>query len=239
MRAPLSPGSSRMTRRESIAALAYLPVHVLLLPLAMSFVLLPLIPSLSDAAFNLIYYAVGLVYMLAFELRFLRRDFDPLCDRPFNCLVEVLAGYGIMLALNLAVNSLLSLFPADNPNNAAVMDMANMEMGTVSAMAVFMAPIVEEILFRGAVFGLLRRKSRVLAYAASILLFSLYHVWSFALLDAAALLYLVQYIPASFVLCRCYERTESVWAPIFLHMLINGVSLSLLSQLEELLCRML
>lgn len=239
MRRPLSPMRSRMTRREGIAALVYLPVHVLLLPLAMSFVLLRLLPTISDAVFNLIYYAAGLGYMLLFELRFLRRDFDPLCDRPFTCLVEVLTGYGIMLLLNLAVNSLLSLFPADNPNNAAVMDMAGVELGAVSAMAVFMAPIVEEIMFRGAVFGLLRRKNRALAYAFSILLFSVYHVWSFALLDARALLYLVQYIPASFVLCRCYERTDTIWAPIFLHMLINGVSLSLLSRLGELLCRIL
>ena len=231
----LPPFTSRQTKGEAIAALVYIPVHVVILPMLLSLVLLRFFSNASTALFNLIYYGIGLAYMLLFQMKFLRRDFDPLCDRPIGCLLEVLAGYGLMLLLNIALNGLLSLFPADNPNNAAVIDMAGIDMNSVSAMAVFMAPIVEELMFRAGVFGLLRRRSRVLAYAASILLFSVYHVWSFALIDPWALIYLIQYIPASFVLCRCYERSNTIWGPIFLHMLINGVSLSLISALGDLL----
>ncbi len=239
MKRPPLPFTSRQTRGEAVAALVYLPLHAVLLPLLLSFLLLNFFPESSTAVFNLIYYALGAVYMLCFELRFLRRDFDPLCDRPIRCLTEVFIGYGLMLGMNLAVNLGLSLLPADNPNNAAVMDMAGSELGTVSAMAVFLAPLVEELMFRGAVFGRLRRRSRALAYGASMLLFSVYHVWSFALLDPRQLIYLVQYLPASFVLCRCYERTDSIWGPIFLHMLINGISLSVISSLGEYLCLIL
>ena len=48
------------------------------------------------------------------------------------------------------------------------------------------------------------------------------------------LLYMLQYIPVSFLLCRCYERTESIWCSIFFHMLVNGVALNALSALESL-----
>lgn len=236
---PLPPFTSRQTKGEAIAALAYIPVHVVLLPLLLYAVLFRLFPGISEGGFNFVYYAIGAGYMLLFELRFLRRDFDPLCDAPLACLIEVLAGYGLMLLLNMAINGALSLLPADNPNNAAVIGMADAELGTVSAMAVFLAPIVEELMFRAGVFGLLRRRSRFLAYAASILLFSVYHIWTFAVFDPRELLYLVQYVPASFVLCRCYERSNTVWAPIFLHMLINGVSLWIISSYEELLCLIL
>ena len=246
---PLSPFTSHQTKGEAIAALVYLPVHVLILPMLMGFVFARFMPGISTAAFNFIYYAIGIGYMLAFELKFLRRDFDPLCDRVLDCMIEILACYGIMLLLNLLMNGLLMLLLnllngfsfsfADNPNNAAVIDMTVTDMNSVSAMAVFIAPIVEELMFRAGVFGLLRRRSRILAYAVSILLFSLYHVWSFALADPYALIYIVQYIPATYVLCRCYERTNSIWGSIFLHMLINGLSMAAITTLGDYLCLIL
>ena len=219
----------RLTRGEAIASLVYLPVHVFLLPVLMSYVLLWLAPNTKDVTFNFIYYAIGAGYMLLFELKFLRREFDPLCDRLTYCLLEVLAGYGLMIMMNFAVNALLSILPADNPNNAAMIDMARLDMGPVFAVSVFLAPFVEELTFRAGVFGLLRRHSRRLAYVVGVLLFSLYHIWHYAIFDVRELLYIIQYIPASFVLCRCYERTDTVWGPIFLHMFINAMSLYIVS----------
>ena len=44
-------------------------------------------------------------------------------------------------------------------------------------------------------------------------------------------IFLLQYIPASLLLARCYERCNSIWGSIFFHMLINAVSFSALSVL--------
>ena len=44
---------------------------------------------------------------------------------------------------------------------------------------VFLAPVVEEALFRGYVFGNLREYSRGAAYLVSCLVFALIHVWPF------------------------------------------------------------
>ena len=67
-----------------------------------------------------------------------------------------------------------------------------------------------------------------------MLLFALYHVWSYALADPTAWIYLLQYLPAGFLLARVYEKTNSLWASIFLHMTVNGVSMLAVSAMGRL-----
>ncbi len=221
------PFTSRLTKGQAIAALVYLPVHMVLLPVIVTIMMLR--GLLDETQANLLCYVLGVAYMLIFLWKFFRRDFDALCDRPWACIREVLVCYGLMLCCNFVVNSIMLLLGmGDNPNSEAVFDMAGMTFGPIAAMAVFMAPIVEESLFRAGLFGLIRRRNRTLAYVVSMAMFSLYHVWSYALMDLKNLLYLLQYIPVSYLLCRCYERTNSIWGSIFLHMLVNGVSMWLL-----------
>lgn len=236
MRKELPEFTSRLSRGETIAALLYLPVHLALLPLV-------LVPSaaylgLDVTDLNLILYAVGTVYMLLLLFKFLRRDFDPLVDRPGYCLMEIITHFALMYLANLAVASLLLLIPwftGDNPNNSAVMDMAGQDWGKMSAMAVFLAPIVEECMFRAGIFGTLRRYNRWAAYIVATLAFSIYHVYGYAVQDSTYWLYIIQYIPVSILLCRVYERTNTIWSSIFFHMLINWVSMNALQMLEELL----
>ena len=217
--------TSRMNRGEMIAVLAYLPLHMWLIPTILQAI--PVTRSLSEATMNLIAYAFATVYMLAVAGRFLRRDFDPLCDHLSYCITEILINYGMMLAFNLILNGIFSLLQTgENPNNAMVFELADFEYGKVAAAAMFLAPIVEELIFRAGIFSLLRDRNRVLAYAVSMLLFSLYHVWSYALQDPVYWLFLLQYLPVSWLLCRCYEHCNSMWGSIFLHMVINGVAMS-------------
>lgn len=221
--------TSRMSRGETAAALIYLPIHAAILPIVL---VLLLIGRMDTADINFIAYAIGFVYMLLFELKFLRREFNSLCDRPLDCFVQVLICYGLMLGLGLCVNSLMLLLGFDsNPNNTAVIDIAEVKMGATTALAVFLAPMVEELIFRGGLFSLLRRYNRLLAYVVNILIFGLYHIWSSVIDSPINLIYIIQYIPATYALCRCYERTNSIWAGIFLHMLNNGMSLLMLNLL--------
>ena len=228
--------TSRLTRGELIAALIYLPLHVWLIPLLLY--TLPETKMLSDITVNVIVYISGAVYMLVLLGRFLRRDFDPLCDHFRYCIFQIVICYGMMLAFNMILSMVLMLIlPADsaNPNNTAVMEMAGMEYGKTAALAIFLAPLVEEPVFRGAIFGTLQPRNRVLAYAVSMILFSLYHVWGYALQDPIYWIYLLQYLPVSWLLCRCYERCSTIWGSIFFHMLVNAVSVSALNALSNLL----
>ena len=96
------------------------------------------------------------------------------------------------------------------------------------AVAVLLAPIVEEPLFRGLLYGQIRRRSRAAAYCVSVLLFCFYHVWQYLLLDWRYIFQMINYVPASVGLCYSYEKSGTVWAPIAFHMFINAVSMSVL-----------
>lgn len=225
--------TSSQSRWERILALCWLPVHLYLLPRAICH----FFPAIDTSWLNVAVYASGAVYMLLTQFRFLRRDFDPLCDRPGYMLLELLVSYGAMLLFNMAVGGILMLLVDgfDNPNNAAVVDMAQTSGGPVTALAVFLAPVVEELMFRAGIFAGLRRFGRLPAYLICMLLFSLYHVWGYALSDPVAWIYALQYLPVTFLLCRIYERTNTIWGSILLHMFINFVALNALTMLEKLL----
>ena len=233
--------TSSMQPREYAAALLWLPVHLVLLP--MFCVRLIENGTLTESQANLLVYGAGAFALCLLCFGFLRRDFDPLCDRPFACLLEILLSYGMMLGCNLIASTVLNLLEnllgnsqdLLNQNNEALLDLAGEDFGSISAVAIFLAPITEELMFRGGIFGLIRKKSRAWAYAAGTLLFALYHVWGYALLDPSYWLYLLQYLPAGFLLCRCYERSNSVWCSIFFHMLVNLISLRLLMLIQQLL----
>lgn len=240
---PIFNFTSKMTRRERLAALIYLPIHFAALPVAAAVVLIKFYGDLSAVTVEAIYYAFGVAVMLLCEFRFLRREFDTLCDRPLRCLYTAFLGYGLMYTLNLLAAEILSLLlgdaamtmSLDNPNNNAVLGLFDEQYGLAAATTIFFAPVLEEILFRGGLFGTLRHRNRLAAYLVTIFLFSLYHVWQGALLDWRNLLFIVQYIPVSFVLCWVYERSDTIWSPIFLHMFINFASLKALEQLKTML----
>ena len=233
-RRALPPFTSEMTKRERIMALSYIPFHVALLPLLMTW--LSVYAGLIDeVTANVLCYSIGFIYMLIFEFRFLRRDFDPLCDHMLHCALEIIAGYLLMTVCNYCTSIIiLAVLPnASNPNNNAIIDMANIDLRWVKAMSVFLAPVAEELMFRAGIFGTLRRRSRFAAYTVSALAFSLYHVWGFAIADPINWIYIIQYIPVSLLLARCYERTNSIWSSIFFHAAVNAISLQALYALQN------
>ena len=241
------PFTSALTRREAALVLAYLPLHLFLLP----YIFNRLFESgaVDQAGANVIYYSLGFVWMLFTAFGFLRRDFDALIDAPLRCLGEVLGGYGLMLCCNLLVGLLfLYLLPMldSNPNNQAIAEAAGVAEASgaaagvgvsmtggraINAVIVFFGPVVEELLFRAGIFGLLRQRSRRAAYIVSALCFAVAHIAPYAALSPINWLYLVQYIPAALLLARCYERSNCIWCSIFFHMLNNGVALKALSLL--------
>ena len=213
---------SEMSLWQSIAAILWLPMHVLGLPWALDF----LHPGFTLAGLNFWTYALGAGLMTLLCLGFLRRDFDRVWERPFYILGQVLLGYALLMAADFLVALLVyAVAPQENPNNEAILDLVKADPGRILAITVVLAPLVEELMFRGGVFGLLRRWNRWLAYGLCVLVFAVYHTWQYALDDPVFWIYLLQYLPAGFLLCRSYEKTECIWTPILLHMLNNSISL--------------
>lgn len=211
----------------------YLFVHAVALPLGLN-LLIQVLPEIapSTAYINFIYYAFGAVLIFVVIRRAFRTGFDVLCDRPLTVTYAVLLGYMLIMALTYLASLAVLIFPeelknVDNLNNDSIMNMADSQYGITAAMAVFLAPLVEEPLFRAGVFGSVRKRSRVWAYVLSVGLFALYHVWQYAVAfaDPLYLLMAIEYIPAGVALCWAYERTGSIWSPVFLHGLVNAMSL--------------
>lgn len=222
-----------MPRGARIAGWVYFPIHVAVLPLTIGVLLMAVLGKLpSDVTCNVWYYLIGLVFTLAVMWRFLHRSFDTMAGSILRCIGMMLAAYGIDVLLSLVLQlgtGLIGELPV--PNNDAVTGLAKVDYKRMTAVAVFMAPLVEECLFRGVVFGTIRPHSRFWAYAVSIALFSLYHVWQYVVMygDPKLLLSALAYVPVSAALTFCYEQTRSIWPPVFFHMCINALSLAVLA----------
>jgi len=220
-----------LTRSETAAGFVYLPLHFFALPLLLSLAVV-YVPGMTEIRGTLAYYALGAVFLAVFMMPYLRRQFDALLDRPLTSLFSVVGAFMINMALSYAVMLLLIRFgeTGENPNNQTIFTLVGREFNITKALAIFIAPVLEETLFRGVLFGSLYRRGRLLAFTVTMALFSFYHVWEYALaaMDVRVLLYMIEYLPVSFALCWCYERSGSLWAPIALHMFINAVSFAAL-----------
>ena len=223
-----------MTRREKIAGWIWLPVHVVALPL-----FLPLLMYLlngkqavtDSVTLNIWYFLISLVFLFIAQFRFFRESYQVLRHNFRRAVIAMLIGWFMLAAGNVALQIIMDLFGGmpGSPNDEAVDELLHQDMRRMVAAAVIMAPIVEEALFRGLIFGAIRGKSRVLAYAVSMVLFGLFHVWQYAVAgqSLAPLLSGFAYLPIAFVLAFCYDYSGSIWTPIFFHMFYNAVALSM------------
>ncbi len=222
---------NRMTPVQTALGWCYFPLHFILLP-----VLLRLYAAVSGtldgAGINLIYYGAGTAFLLFVMLPWLRDSFDLLLDRPGSCVRGIVTAaalsFGCSLLMGLLLMALGDVDP--NPNDTEIMAQASRDNGVIMSLAIFIGPLIEETLFRGVVFGSLRRRSRVLAYLVSLFLFCLYHVWQYAVYngDITMLLYGLEYIPIGLVITWCYESTECIWTTIFFHMANNALTFFIL-----------
>lgn len=219
------PFENQMSRRCTLVGLVYFPVHVFVLPVLLP----PLLTGLGvsdQGTMNIVYYGIGIFLVLTVFLSYLRSQFDVLLDRLGHCILSFFMALGIDYVLSYGVNAIVFALAGEleNPNDTALAEIAIQSGSAIRAVGIFMAPIVEEILFRGVIFGSVRRKNRAAAYVLSMLMFAMYHVWQYAYVDAGMLVYVLQYLPVGFVLCWLYERSGSVWMPIGFHMMINAMS---------------
>jgi len=226
----------RLTEREAYLGLSYIPTHIFLIPTLLGF-LGGYFPQMTTGTLNLIYYGLGLAFLGTGMMGYLRRQYDELWDHMARGLLAVPSAYLLNLVLSYAVTYGLMLLTggtaSESPNDALLMATTGRDYNILKALGLYIGPLLEEVLFRGVLFGILRTRSRVGAYVTSVLLFSVYHVWQYALayMDLRVLLYAVQYFPVSIALCWCYEKGGTLWSPIFLHMLVNALGFAVMPYL--------
>ncbi len=223
-----------MSVRERVMGMVYIIFHSAIIPYAVAFVnILILQPSgmgMSEAQITLVVYVIGFIYCLISMFKYLKTSFSDIFDRPAAFLVCIAVGFFACIAMSLAVSWILVAMKVTNltnPNSETVNVLIGEDRGLIIAAAVLFAPIIEECMFRGALFGTIRLKNRALAYIVTMFAFSMYHLWQYFIVDysPSLWLYMLQYVPHTIVLCRAYEISGSIWCPIFLHGIINAVAL--------------
>jgi membrane protease YdiL (CAAX protease family) len=136
--------------------------------------------------------------------------------------VGVLAGIGMWMVGNLvgaAVIALLQALGIEADTQLAERAVETLDPWLVVLVVIILAPIAEELFFRGIVFNAWLREGGVRwAFIGSTLLFALIH------LSIAAF---VPILLLGFALAWVYRRTQSLLAPIALHATFNGISVVL------------
>ena len=221
-----------MTYGEQIAGVVFFVIYLLVLPfvtnplfdLAGRLLAVPISAAMRDVLYYYILFAVTIIIFHGFLARTSRHLMDNLGGACKTAAAGLVGLYG----LNELVYRLTNLIFTNRTNlndttiSAQIDDAPHMTLLIV----IFLAPFVEEVLFRGLVFGNLKSRSRALAYVVSCLLFALLHVWQFAVVkqDVTYFLLMIQYLVPGLVLAWAYDHSGTLWASIGLHAAANALS---------------
>ena len=131
-----------------------------------------------------------------------RRGFNPLL---------ILYGVVVTIALSIVLAPLGGYLPEDSREFSD-------SLWTL-VLVIFAAPIFEEVLFRGRLYGLLRTKaSPMVSVLLSSMMFGLMHLQPAVMLEGVLMGLLFSY---------AYLRSRSIFAPVILHMCNNALAYAL------------
>ena len=224
--------SPYMTPGEQIAGTVFFVIYLVVLPFAAG----PLFRlagrlldvTISAALQNVIYYYVLFAVTVLIFHTFLARTCRNLADNLGGACRMLLVGLVALYGLNELAYRLTNLIITNrtNLNDTAISAQMDSAPYMTLLIVVLLAPFVEEVLFRGLVFGNLKGKSRPVAYVVSCALFALLHVWQFAVVyqDVTYFLLMLQYLVPGAVLAWVYDRSGTLWTSIALHALTNALS---------------
>lgn len=230
MRNPANSFRFPMSKTELLPGAIYIPVHIIVLDFLIPMIMKSVAPNAAGYWSSIIYFGVSCLFILVAMHSFMGKSFSDLISCRMDALTGIVTGYFGYYVLRWLLALIFWLVGRGGfPAPAGILSQAPINPGTVTVVAIVLAPIAEEFLFRGVVFGGLRHKSRLLAYTVSFLVFAFYCIWSrfFSGFGWDILIDFLYYLPASLALCWCYEKGGSVWAPVLLHILINILSVSL------------
>ena len=219
-----------MSRTELLPSAIYIPVHIIVLDFLVPLAMKAIAPEAGAGWSNLVYFAISALFILIVMHRYLFTSFHDLVDCRFDALTGIVTGYFGYYALRWLLSLIFWIAGREAfPAVESILSQARLNPGVFPVVSIILAPVVEEVLFRGTAFGGLRKKSRLLAYCVAFLVYGFYRVWGsvFSGFGWGMLADFIYSLPASLALCWCYEKSGSIWGPILLHMLINVLSVSL------------
>lgn len=224
------PFQVKMRRSEIIGGIIWLVIYGFFMGDILGLGLELLGISYTAAQLNALFFLCNFVITALVFWRFLTRNLSLVPGNLLRTLKAMLLGFCIYWLLQVGLDVIGQFLSGnmDIPNDDTISSIAGENYRIMWAGAVLLAPMVEETLVRGLIFGTVRRLNRAAAYAAAAAVFAAMHVLSYlGQMDALTLGYniLVYGLP-SIALCACYEYAGNIWAPIGLHMIINALGMS-------------
>jgi len=138
--------------------------------------------------------------------------------RPLQAALLVVAGYLVFLLVAQVWTSALDIADRENvPVKLGTRDSTGALIGAAFLVCT-VAPLAEELFFRGFVFGALRRYGLAIAALVTGVLFGLVHV------SSSPIGFIVPLGVLGVLLCLLYERTGSLYPSIALHCVNNSIA---------------
>lgn len=156
---------------------------------------------------------------------------DFLKDKKENLLYGCVIGFAMLFGASI-VGGLISMLlgaKTDSQNQILIESLANAHPIIIVVTSVILAPIVEELLFRGTLFGWLYELHPIVAHVLSAFLFGFLHIMDSVLSgNIQEWIQIFAYLFMGGVLSFLYEKRNNICVPILSHMMNNLVSMLLI-----------
>lgn len=219
-----------LTPAEKKLGWFYWAFQLVLLPVILTILNTHYGSPLTEMELNLLFFALNFVLLLLIFHKFIFNSCKTGILRPFRTLRWAIFGFALYWIYSFAAGWLILYLDPDfvNANNQHIFDMSQENYALTVLGTVLLAPVAEELMYRGLIFGVLYERSKILAYVLSTLLFAMVHVAGYiSIYDPKTLLLcLLQYLPAGLCLGAAYAKTGSILAPVLAHIAINQVAIS-------------
>ena len=218
-----------MRKSEQLGGWIYYVLQLLVIPLILVRVNKLLGEPMNEAEINFVFFAMNFACAMFIFWRFIIANGKVALKN----IGELLKGFVIAFALywlfSIVIGIVIFYLYPDfaNVNDASIESLVNENAGLIALATVWLVPITEELFYRGLIFRGLYNHSRIAAYIVSTVVFSLVHVVGYIGLYEPMLLLMcfLQYLPAGICLGLAYSLSDSIWAPVLIHIAINQIGM--------------
>ena len=218
------------TKHETIFGWIYLAFQMLALPEVLSWANETM--GLSEAELNFCFFVINFIAVLLIFNKYLSRSFAQVFQHPSYFIQAVILGFVAYYACSWGMNKLFSWIAPGytNANDASIAALSKGNFFLMAIGTVVLVPPVEECFYRGLVFRNLYGVSRLAAYLVSMAVFAFIHIIGYiqSYTPWQLVICFLQYLPAGLCLAWSYAKSDTIFAPIVIHALVNAWGIGLL-----------
>ena len=185
--------------------------------------------KVSPGVFQFSYLALNFTVLTCIFAPFLTGSFRLFLKSPWNTLRSAFLGYLLYYLTQRIFGSLqLWLLPGfQNYNDASIAALSQDTKVLTAIGTLILAPVAEELIHRGLIFGTLYEVKPWLGYTVSAAVFSGLHILGYLgrYTPYEFLFAFLQYACAGLCLCFAYDRSKNIWTPILMHIAINQIAI--------------